>query len=59
VCVACNWDNNPSKMAYLAKTYDPLYSDFENVEYRGIATGVVWNAERDYTVQTTYYRRGN
>ncbi|KAH6857057.1 hypothetical protein B0I37DRAFT_89440 [Chaetomium sp. MPI-CAGE-AT-0009] len=53
--VTCRWDNDPSKTRYLAKVYDPLYYDFEGAEHRGIATDVVWNAERDYSVEAGAY----
>ncbi|KAK3290496.1 uncharacterized protein B0H64DRAFT_452561 [Chaetomium fimeti] len=53
--VACHWDNDPSKTTYLAKIYDPLYYDFEGAEHRGIATDVVWDAERDYSVEAAAY----
>ena len=53
--VACHWDNDSGKTRYLGKIYDPLYYDFENIEHRGVPTDVVWNAERDYSVEAAAY----
>ncbi|KAK4175902.1 hypothetical protein QBC36DRAFT_330372 [Triangularia setosa] len=53
--VTCHWDNDPIKAKYLAKIYDPLYYDFANTEHPSMPTDVVWDAERDYSIEAAAY----